>query len=332
MKPSHHTVRALLYPLMWPVIAMPGRSWDRPPKLSFYERRLRRQLEQIVQELSHHEIGERQAGNLSNLQAAEALITNRLKYSSYQVKQQPFSLNGTVMNNLEAEVRGKDLPKEIIVVGAHVDTVFGSRCADDNASGVAVLLMMAERLRLYRLSHTRFSRTVRFVFFGNEGSRAVPGETMGSYAYAKRCRERGENIVGMISLEMLGFYCDEPGSQRYPVPFNLFYPDVGNFVGFVGNLQSRRWVRKCIGTFREICHFPSEGVAAPAFLADINRSDRWSFGQFGYPAVMVTDTSNFRNRFPNTSQDTAGTLNFDKMARVTDGLTSMVAHLLSNRP
>jgi len=170
---------------------------------------------------------------------------------------------------------------------------------------------------------------VRFVLFPNEEHPSLPNTTMGSYKYAMRCRERQEKLR-MIVLEMLGFYSDEEGSQKYPFPFNLLYPQRGNFIGFVGNTRSRQLVHACVHAFRQLARFPSQGAAAPERFKDIARSDHWSFWQAGYQALMVTDTSEFRNPYYHTELDTPDKLNFEHMARVVQGLASMTA-AIANR-
>jgi hypothetical protein len=312
--------RAVAYPVLWPVIHMPGESWrGKVPELRFSERRMRREIERIVRHLSES-IGERHTGKHESLLAAEQFCEQHLTESGYQVEAQLLERDGVQVKNLQAEKVGSELPQEIVVFGAHDDTVPGSPGADDNATGVAALLLLARKLR-----HANLRRTVRFVIFANE--ERPNGVSMGSHAYAERCKERGENIVAMVSLEMLGFYSEEPGSQKYPFPFSLLYPDVGNFIGFVGNLRSRTLVRQCVGAFRRHCHFPSEGAAVPEFIRDAHRSDHWSFWRFGYPALMVTDTSNFRNRLYHTLQDTPAIIDFAKLARVTAGLVDVAVDL-----
>jgi Zn-dependent M28 family amino/carboxypeptidase len=270
--------------------------------------------------------GERNAKNYAGLQAAAAYIEQSFKALNYTVGKQAFQFDGVEMHNVEAEIRGKDRADEIIVIGAHYDTVYGSPGADDNATGVAALLEIARLM-----ADSVQGRTLRLVAFANEEH---PGgaawETMGSYAYAKRCKERNENVVGMISLEMLGVYFDEHGSQKYPTPFNWFYPEVGNFIAFVGDIPSRDFVTRCIGLFRHFCQFPSEGVAAPPFFRDVNRSDHWSFWQFGYPALMLTDTSNFRNTLYHTKKDVPAIINFEGLARVTNGMALVVNDLVNH--
>lgn len=135
----------------------------------------------------------------------------------------------------------------------------------------------------------------------------------------------------MISLEMLGFYSDVPGSQKYPALLGLFYPHRGDFVGFVGNSGSRGLVRESIRAFRESTKFPSEGIAAPAEWPGIGWSDQWSFWQERYPAIMITDTALFRYPYYHTALDTADPLDFDRMARVVEGVQRVVQSLATEQ-
>ncbi len=163
--------------------------------------------------------------------------------------------------------------------------------------------------------------------FANEEPPYFQTPAMGSVVYARRCRERGEQVVAMLSLETIGFYSDQPGSQHYPVPFGLLYPSTGDFVGFVGNTASRALVREAIGVFRASARFPSEGVAAPGALPGVGWSDHWAFWQEGYPAVMITDTAPFRNPDYHTRRDTPERLSYAPMARVVAGLERVVEAL-----
>ena len=135
----------------------------------------------------------------------------------------------------------------------------------------------------------------------------------------------------MISLEMLGFYSEVPGSQKYPPLLSLFYPSRGNFIGFVGDSQSRALVREAIRAFRQSTDFPSEGIAAPADWPGIGWSDQWSFWQEQYPAIMITDTALFRYPYYHTALDTADRLDFDRMARVVEGVQRVVESLAAER-
>jgi len=216
----------------------------------------------------------------------------------------------------DRKVRNIELGSGPIVVGAHYDTVPGSPGADDNASGVAVLIELAA-----------MKLPVRFVAFANEEMPYFQGPEMGSWTWARRARERSDTIHAMFSLEMLGYYRDAPGSQRYPPPLGLFYPDRADFIAFVGDLGARSLVRKAIGTFREKAAFPSEGIAAPTFVPGVTWSDHWSFRSHGFPAIMITDTA--FNRYPHyhLPSDTPDKLDYERMARVTLGLAAMLKEL-----
>jgi len=289
------------------------------PPLSGEENTLHDRLRHHVEELAGR-IGERNVWRHDSLEAAAAYLAAELRSAGYRVAEQPFTANGSRVCNLEAEIRGTRQPVEIVIVGAHYDSVIGSPGANDNASGCAALIEIARLL-----AARRPERTLRLVFFVNEEPPFFKTDLMGSVVYANRCRERNEKIVAMYSLETIGFYSNAPGSQHYPFPLGLFYPDTGNFIGFVGNLRSRKLVRQSLQAFRSTTKFPSEGLVAPLPLTGIDWSDHWSFWQAGYPAVMVTDTALFRYSHYHTGQDLPQRLDYDQLARVTAGLARMVA-------
>ena len=246
--------------------------------------------------------------------------------------------------NIIAEHYGATLPDEIIVIGAHYDTVAMTPGADDNASGVAVMLELARQIKTMQLD-----RSIRFIAFANEERPHYLTDNMGSLHHAKRANQRGDNITAMISLEMLGYYSNEPGSQNYPDPFHYLeyyfhkysgrnysgpfhylYPDTANFVAFIGNFASRKLLRQSIKTFRETAEFSSEGIAAPvALVPDVRRSDHAAFWRYKIPAFMVTDTMAYRNHAYHNVGDVPNSLNYDNMARVTSGLIYMIKLLAS---
>ncbi|TAK81683.1 MAG: M20/M25/M40 family metallo-hydrolase [Betaproteobacteria bacterium] len=209
-----------------------------------------------------------------------------------------------------------------VVVGAHYDTVPGSPGADDNASGVAALIELVRLLGKEGLP-------IRFVAFANEEVAHLRTPDMGSWSWAERAKERGEDVRAMLSLEMLGYYDDALGSQHYPAPLRLFYPDRANFIAFVGDLGARRLVRKAIASFRRNAAFPSEGLAAPSFIPGVTWSDHWPFRQHGFPAIMVTDTSFYRYAHYHLPSDTAEKLDYERLARVTLGLAGVLRDLAS---
>ena len=216
------------------------------------------------------------------------------------------------------KVRNLELGSGPIVVGAHYDTVPGSPGADDNASGVAVLIELS---RLFP------GAGIRCVAFANEEVPYFLGPEMGSFAYARRSRERRETLRAMFSLEMLGCYREAPGSQHYPFPLGLFYPDRGDFIAFVGDLGARRLVRRSLELFRKNSRFPAEGLAAPSIVPGVSWSDHWSFRRHGYPALMVTDTAFYRYPHYHLPSDTPEKLDYERMARLTMGLAGMLQEL-----
>jgi Zn-dependent M28 family amino/carboxypeptidase len=184
---------------------------------------------------------------------------------------------------------------------------------------------MLELARL--MAAAKPARTVRFVAFVNEELPFYRTGEMGSRLYARRSRERGENIVAMLSLETIGYYSDRPGSQRYPFPLGLFYPGTGNFLAFVSNLGSRPLLHRALRAFRRHAAFPSEGVAAPAFIPGVDWSDHWSFWAEGYGAIMVTDTAPYRYPYYHTAHDTPDKVDYERLARVVTGLHGMLVEL-----
>lgn len=293
---------ALLY-----MIRMPGEPYSvetrgPAPPLSGEDRALSLRLRLHVAALAASE-------RYADLETPARYIEAALAKHGHAPQSQYFESDGRRMRNIEAGAG-------TIVVGAHYDTVPGSPGADDNASAVAVLIELAA-----------LKVPVRFVAFANEEVLHSRGETMGSYAWAKRARERREPIRAMFSLEMLGYYRDAPGSQRYPFPLGLFYPDRADFIAFVGDLGVRGLVRRSIGLFRKHAAFPSQGVAAPGFVPGVTWSDHWSFRRHGYDAIMITDTAFNRNPNYHRPSDTPDTLDYERMARLALGLAAMLKEL-----
>jgi Zn-dependent M28 family amino/carboxypeptidase len=265
-------------------------------------------------------IGERNLFRLEALNQAAAYISAQLAAAGYAVREQAFQAEGRTVKNLEATLPGSG--PEIVIAGAHYDSVAGSPGANDNASGVAALLALARSM-----AGKRFARTVRFVAFVNEEPPWFQTSAMGSLVYAREAAARREPIVAMLSLETVGYYSDRMGSQSYPAPLNFFYPKTGNFIGFVGNLGSRDLVRRVTRVFREHSRFPSEGAAAPAALPGIGWSDHWAFWRHGFAAVMVTDTALFRYPQYHSPLDTPEIVDYERLARVVTGLESVVSDL-----
>jgi Zn-dependent M28 family amino/carboxypeptidase len=308
------------------MIQMPGHSHQGPlPPLTKEQRTLVEELHSHVQTLAG-QIGERNVFHHDRLVMAADYIRTTLAGDGYEVRRQPYEVAGKTCENIEAEVRGRERPDDIIIIGAHYDSVQGSPGANDNASGVAATLALARAF-----ADTTPARTLRFVLFANEEPPLFQTEHMGSRVYAKRSRERGENIVLMLSLETIGYYSDEPGSQHLLFPLNLIYPSTGNFIAFVSNVENGFLVRQLVGSFRQQAQFPSEGGALWDLIPGIGWSDHWAFWKEGFPAVMVTDTAPFRYPAYHSHADKPDLVQYEGMARVVSGLQAVIAEM-ANAP
>ena len=268
------------------------------------------------------EIGERNIWHPRALRRAAEYIQDVWTAQGYQVVPHEYKVRGQTWANLEVVCAGSDRSSEIVLIGAHYDSVIGSPGANDNGTGVAALLEIA---RCFTTQQPQ--RTVRFVAFVNEEPPFFFTREMGSQAYARAARRRGDDIRAMLSLETIGYYRDEPKSQHYPPLFNLFYPDRGNFIAFVSNLRSRPLLKQAVAAFRAASDFPAEHVATPAVVPGVSWSDHRSFWAKGYRALMVTDTAFYRYPYYHTSRDTPDKVDYPAFTRVTEGLCAVVASL-----
>jgi hypothetical protein len=305
----------------WSMIRMPGKSFHgAPPPLTPEQTALRSELVSDVQALAGN-IGERNFRRYRELVAAANFIERSFSAAGLRPRRDNYEMRGQSFDNIETEIRGAQ--PEIVLIGAHYDSVVGSPGANDNGSGVAALLALARRF-----AGKPCARTLRFVAFVNEEPFMFQSPEMGSYVYASRCRAAGDRITAMLSLETIGYYSDAPGSQTYPLPgLGLFYPTTGNFIGFVGNVPSRALVREAIGQFRQHAQVPSQGAALPSGIPGIGWSDQWAFWQHGYPGIMITDTAPFRYPHYHAASDTPDKLDYVSMTRVVQGLEKMIEHL-----
>jgi Zn-dependent M28 family amino/carboxypeptidase len=283
------------------------------------ERQLRADVEALATE-----IGPRAVFVGDSLARAAAYIAQRLEKQGWKVGRQTYEVSGVICANVFVEHRGRSHPDDIVIIGAHYDSVPGTPGADDNASGVAAMLALAERFR-----EVRMDRTLRFVAFANEEPIYFQTELMGSRVYAKACRARSENIVAMLSLESVGYFSDADDSQKYPFPLSLLYPSTGNFLGVVGNRQSAPLVARVFDLMQGAKTIPVEKAALPGNLQGIGWSDHWAFWQEGYQAVMITDTALFRNPHYHRPTDRPETLDYTRMAQAVEALSRAVSGLTS---
>ena len=319
------SILPLLFLTIWLfTVRMPGPAFTGPlPPLTTNQQALRGRLEGHVRALAG-QIGVRSHSQYAHVERAAAYIDSVLRSLGYSVVVQEFDASGRTYRNLEATLAGTTRRQEVVLLGAHYDTAVEAPGADDNASGVAGVLELARAL-----AGRSEARSVRFVFFANEEPPWFPTANMGSRHYASAARERHDQIVAMVSIESIGYYDADPGTQRYPFPLNLAYPDVGDFIGFVSNLRSRALLHRAISAFRTHARFPTQGAAAPSWVPGVWWSDHWAFWREGYPAIMITDTAPYRNPFYHTPQDTPDKLDYGRMARVVDGVIQVARTLAS---
>lgn len=310
---------------------MPEKSATRPlAEPTDIERALAERLEADVHALAG-DIGERNMDRRGAMARAVDWIERQMADAGYRPERRDYELTGAgnprfagdTATNLIAEKPGSKYPDEIVIVGAHYDTVPGSPGANDNASAVAVMLALAEWF-----ADRPQARTLRFVAFANEEPPFYLGEDMGSYAYARQRREAGEAILAMMALDGLGHFSTEAGSQQFPAPgLGLAYPDRADFIAFVTRMRDRPLLHRALGTFRQNASIPSEGAALPSIIPGVGWSDHWSFWQHGYPAFLVTDTLPYRDPHYHSPLDTPDRLDYLGMARVAEGLKAVVKRL-----
>jgi len=309
----------LLPCVWWFLIRMPGESYSQteatppaPPTL----------LAELKRDLAHlaGTIGERNVYTPKELAASADWIEEELRKVGYEPQRQVYYVLKTPCANIEVEIPGSD---EIVVIGGHYDSVTGCPGANDNGTGAVATLALARRF-----AGRKTERTLRFVFFVNEEPPWFQGDNMGSLQYARRCQERDENIVAMVSLETIGYFSDEADSQQYPVAaLKTMYGDQGNFVAFVGNIASRTLVHEAIQAFRTGATIPSKGTVLFEAVPGVGWSDHWAFWQCGYQAIMVTDTAPFRYPHYHERTDTPDKIRYDELARVVEGCEVVVEKL-----
>lgn len=269
-------------------------------------------------------IGERNVSKPAEMGLAQSYILDRFRAVGYKPRIHPYPIKGIGLvythtssptANISVVVPGPTSNSPVFVVGAHYDTALGNPGADDNASGVAVLLELASRFRSHRSSHE-----LHFVAFGTEEPPFFYTQDMGSYHYASMLGAQGREVAGMASLEMLGYYSDEPDSQTYPPFLSFFFPSKANFVGAVSNLSSWR-LRSAFGAGMKFSEkIRVVAVSLPAFVAGVSLSDNLSFWRHGYKAIMITDTAFLRYRHYHHVSDTPNRLDYERMAAVVDAV------------
>jgi Zn-dependent M28 family amino/carboxypeptidase len=268
-------------------------------------------LQQHVQKLVRGG-GFRNHLNTRALDSAGAYIHRMLGKYADTVFYQPYRVGGKEYRNVVARFRGQT--NKMVVVGAHYDVCEDQAGADDNASGVAGLLELA---RLLKNENRKY--TTELVAYTLEEPPYFRSEQMGSYVHARSLHDRRAEVYGMISLEMIGFFKDNRGSQSYPIGLlKLFYGSRGNYITLVKKYGAGRFVRKFWKRMKHSRKIKTRKFAGPQALPGIDFSDHLNYWQFGYSALMITDTAFYRNKNYHETGDTPETLDFRRMGLVVD--------------
>ncbi|MGI2262324.1 M28 family peptidase [Candidatus Cardinium hertigii] len=281
------------------------------------------------------------------LSQAAKYIDDAFKEIGYQTNVMTYSATHNHqkfdVQNIEIVIPGSNsTSSECIVIGAHYDTVLASPGADDNGSGIAVLIEIARHMyNIYTQDNTKIKRTIKLVAFPNEECPySVDEETgkhfcsnMGSVQYAKQVKARGDVITGMISLESISYFSNEPNSQIYPWYLKwlkYFYGDRGNFLMVIGDLKSREFQKKWMARYEQITPkpFPMHRVALPGWMPNVYRSDHGSFSLEGFSAFMITDTANLRNNNYHQATDKIETIDFNHFTQAAKSLIETVEGLV----
>ncbi len=303
-------------------VVMPGVSHEGPrPAPTVEEISLAERLERDVRALAEG-VGPRHLGDFPRLAQAAEWLVGRLEEQGREPHRELFAWEGERPENVWVERRGTTRPAEVVVIGAHYDTVEYSAGANDDASGCAALLALAETFR-----EEDTARTLRFVWFVNREPPYYKTDGMGSLVHARGCVERGEDVVAMLSLDCLGYWSDAPDSQHLPDIIAPLYPDTGDFLAVAGDLSSGDLVREVVASLRETAVVPVEGGSGPGMLPGVGWSDHWAFWECGFPAVVVSDTGLYRDPQYHRWGDRAGRLDYDAMARVVAALEETVRAL-----
>lgn len=269
-------------------------------------------------------IGPRILAKPESISATIGYIRSTWQAMDYEVREETYESSDGPATNLVVEIPGIS-SNEVIVLGAHYDTVANTPGADDNASAVAVLLEASRHLKEFTPS-----KTLRFVAFACEEAPYMSMGSMGSQHHARQAKQRGEKIA-MLCLEMVGYFRHEPGSQKVPetIPklFHWLFPKRGNFLASVGNLASWQLSWSFRRGFKRASRMSLFSICLPEKVQEIRRSDNSSFWDQGYPALMVTDTSFLRNPNYHQPTDTPDTLDYDAMTEVTLGVVGALRYL-----
>ena len=291
---------------------------NREPDLHIKAEQLKEHVYTIVEKFD-----DRVYSNMEMLNGTAVYIHDAFSNYSDDVSYQTYELTEFLAEekyeykNVIANFKGTESCSEgLMIVGAHYDTFGGHTGANDNTSAVAGILELARVLKEHPPKCD-----VQIVAYTLEEPPAFGTEAMGSFIHAQRLKESGVKVKLAIVLDMIGFYSDEPNSQNYPVPLmKLYYPSKANYISIVSNFSNIGAVRELKDVFKGTSYLPVYSINAPAFVPGIDFSDHRNYWKFGYPALMVSDTAFYRTNNYHTPNDIPDTLDYEKMAKVMEGV------------
>jgi len=275
------------------------------------------------------DIGPRNYAHPAGLAKAEAYMKKALGKDAleypYAVRP-PGMATDVTMRNFVVPLPASWPRRPVLVIGAHYDTALDTPGADDNASGCAILLELVRRFSRKKPLDVE----LRFVAYGTEEPPFFGTKQMGSVYHARMMTAEGRNVMGMISLEMLGYYNDAPDSQKYPPLLSLFYPDRANFVAAVSDLSSSGFLRVFASAFNPP-GVPMIAASLPGWITEIGLSDHKSYWDEDFPALILTDTSFLRYTHYHMTTDTPEKLDYERMAAIVDGLEAAITSLAKKK-
>lgn len=257
----------------------------------------------------------RNHNNIASLNKAAEFTKKRFREYGIAASEQYYGVSNKIYSNVIASIGPEGGSR--LIVGAHYDVAGDQPGADDNASGIAGLLEIA---RFCKQHESELRHRVDFVAYSLEEPPHFGTQAMGSYIHAESLSKAKTKVKGMICLEMIGYYSDKPKSQSYPsMLLRPFYPSKGNFIGVISNFGSSSFAKE-VARHISATSVPIRTLKAPSFIEGVDFSDHRNYWKFGYDAVMITDTSFYRNANYHRKTDTMDTLDFSKMQEVVKGI------------
>ncbi len=307
-------VVAFVVMVIWIVIAQPSFRQNHFSKAAANPVKLREHVETLSQRFFPRDWQHR-----DNLDQCADYIARHFKQAGAAVEFQSFTVGKSQYRNVVGRFNvGKG---RRVIVGAHYDAYGEFPGADDNASGVAALIELASLV-----GHNTLTNPVELVAYVLEEPPFFRSDYMGSAVHAKSLERNGEDIRGVIVLEMVGYFSDEWGSQGYPAPIlRLIYPNRGNFIGVVGRWDQGDWIKTLKVGMKGVTDLPVYSIRAPALIPGIDFSDHMNYWPSGVKAIMVTDTAFYRNKVYHLADDTADRLDYNRMAKVVVAVYEAIA-------